>query len=557
MSKLYLLFEAASGYAIFRVVEAEDVASGAGAVQSSWTEFHRFASIVKLRAFEPFSSADHALEEVTAVCENRVTPFLLEFLQGYFGSKRGQLGVSEPRFGAALQEQLGKKRLRVIADEHVQELLRNVRQHFEKYLSAEVPTSELSRAQLGLAHALSRARIQFNPHRNDTSVVQAIHLIDQLDKDINTFGMRVREWYSWHFPELVKLVNDNVLYCRLVCVIGMRPETLMEQHDEIARILGGDTELVEGVLRAARSSMGTEISPMDMIQIRLFAQRVIQMAAYREHLQSYLGQRLSLIAPSLRALLGDHVAARLIAHAGSLVNLAKYPASTVQILGAEKALFRALKQARGNRMARTPKYGLLFHSTFIAKAKQRAKGRISRYLANKVSLASRIDYFRADQLGDVFGRKLREQVEERLQFYESGVRPRRNVAVMVEALSEALASAKAEASIEIPDGAAGASLTAKTSNARLESSRPASIPREIVESTELSCSQVDEDANRISVTQDELHSRKKRRYDALNAAEETASATHHQLLIPTSEKKKKKRKHRQEHAEETSMANTI
>lgn len=107
------------------------------------------------------------------------------------------------------------------------------------------------------------------------------------------------------------------------------------------------------------------------------------------------------IAPNLSALIGEQVGARLIAHAGSLTNLAKYPASTVQILGAEKALFRALK-TKGN----TPKYGLIFHSSFIGRAKPKNKGRISRYLANKCSLASRIDCF-SEQIGNAFGVKLR------------------------------------------------------------------------------------------------------------------------------------------------------
>jgi nucleolar protein 56 len=548
MSKLYLLFEAASGYAIFRVVEAEDVAAGVSAVQSSWADFHRFSNIVKLRVFEPFLSADHALEEVTAVSENRVTPFLTEFLQGYFGSKKGLLGVSEPRFGAALQEQLGKKRLRVVADEHTQELVRNIRQHFEKFLGAEIPANELFRAQLGLAHAFSRTRIRFNPHRNDTSIVQAIHLIDQLDKDINMFGMRVREWYSWHFPELVKIVNDNVLYCRLVCAIGIRSETSTALQDEVTRILSGDTEMAERVLRAARSSMGTELSPMDMIQIRLFAQRVMQMATYREHLQSYLGQRLSLIAPSLRALLGDHIAARLIAHAGSLVNLAKYPASTVQILGAEKALFRALKQARGNRMARTPKYGLLFNSTFIAKAKQRAKGRISRYLANKVSLASRIDCFRSDQLGDVFGRKMREQVEERLEFYEAGARPRRNVTVMVEALQEALASAQTEASLEGMNDPTGVALAipSQSEHRKMKDSRRAGEEPPAVSNS--SALVLDQKADTATLTE-KRHREKKRNQAALDELEKSAVAEAHQEASVSSSKKK--RKHRQEASEGT------
>ena len=113
--------------------------------------------------------------------------------------------------------------------------------------------------------------------------------------------------------------------------------------------------------------------------------------------------------------------------AGSLTNLAKSPASTVQILGAEKALFRALK-SKGN----TPKYGLIYHSTFIGRADSKNKGRISRYLANKCAIATRIDSF-SDEPTRVYGEKLREQVEERLQFYETGQAPRRNLDVMQEA----------------------------------------------------------------------------------------------------------------------------
>ena len=123
--------------------------------------------------------------------------------------------------------------------------------------------------------------------------------------------------------------------------------------------------------------------------------------------------------------------ARLISHAGSLTNLAKYPASTVQILGAEKALFRALK-TKGN----TPKYGLIFHSSFIGKAHARNKGRISRYLANKCSIASRIDCF-SDFQTNAFGTKLKEQVEERLEFYDKGTAPRKNIAMMQAALEAA------------------------------------------------------------------------------------------------------------------------
>jgi nucleolar protein 56 len=134
--------------------------------------------------------------------------------------------------------------------------------------------------------------------------------------------------------------------------------------------------------------MGSTLSEVDMININMFAERVVSLSDYRKSLISYLSEKMNQVAPSLTALLGERIGARLISHAGSLTNLSKYPASTVQILGAEKALFRALK-TKGN----TPKYGLLYHSTFIGRAGPKHKGRISRFLANKCSIASRIDCY--------------------------------------------------------------------------------------------------------------------------------------------------------------------
>ena len=108
----------------------------------------------------------------------------------------------------------------------------------------------------------------------------------------------------------------------------------------------------------------------------------------------------------------------------------------MQILGAEKALFRALK-ARGKTPAKTPKYGLIFNSTFIGRASTKNKGRISRYLANKASIASRIDCFsEGEAVGDKFGEMLRQQVEERLEFYESGKVPRKNTDCMAQVQKE-------------------------------------------------------------------------------------------------------------------------
>merc|ERR1711957_812968 len=183
-----------------------------------------------------------------------------------------------------------------------------------------------------------------------------------------------------------------------------------------------------GIEKAMKTSMGQDIVEMDMQNIDHFALEVVKLADMRKSLHEYLKTKMDLVAPNLSALIGEIIGARLISHAGSLINLAKYPASTVQILGAEKALFRALK-TRGN----TPKYGLIFHSSFIGRAQQKNKGRISRYLANKCSITSRIDCF-SDEATTVFGEKLKDQVEERLVFLTEGTTPRKNLEVMQEAM---------------------------------------------------------------------------------------------------------------------------
>lgn len=199
---------------------------------------------------------------------------------------------------------------------------------------------------------------------------------------------------------------------------------LSEEHLEGLNEILGDDALSASVLKAARSSMGMDTSEQDMGNIIIFTERMISLAQYRKQLYSYLEEKMATVAPNLSTLIGETVAARLIQKAGSLTTLAKCPASTVQILGAEKALFRALK-TKGN----TPKYGLIYHSSFIGRASAKNKGRISRYLANKCSIASRIDSF-IEEPTNAYGLQLRDQVEERLKFYDTGDTPRKNVDVM-------------------------------------------------------------------------------------------------------------------------------
>jgi nucleolar protein 56 len=170
--------------------------------------------------------------------------------------------------------------------------------------------------------------------------------------------------------------------------------------------------------------MGSDINEIDLINVKYFTDKVDNLMKYRHELLDYLTVKMNKLAPNVSALIGETVGARLISHAGGLASLAKYPASTIQILGAEKALFRALK-TRG----KTPKYGILYHTSFIGKASIKNKGKISRYIANKLAVCARIDYFTTERFDD-YGKELKNQIEERLTFLNNGEKPRKNLDVM-------------------------------------------------------------------------------------------------------------------------------
>merc|ERR1712025_312239 len=173
-------------------------------------------------------------------------------------------------------------------------------------------------------------------------------------------------------------------------------------------------EIEARVKEAAEISMGTEISDLDMLNIRHLCDQVMEIQEYRSQLYEYLKNRMLAIAPNLTAVVGELIGARLISHAGSLMNLAKHPASTVQILGAEKALFKALKTKHD-----TPKYGLIYHAQLVGQASSKMKGKVSRMLAAKAALATRVDALGEETNTDL-GIEHRAKVESRIRQLEGG-----------------------------------------------------------------------------------------------------------------------------------------
>ena len=385
--------------------------------------------MVSLTSFLPFENGQQALSEVNDVSEGVASDFLRSFLELNLPKsgkkKKVVLGVSDKNLASSIKAAFPNIDCETgDTNEIVADMLRGLRLHSGKLLK-DLREGDIDTAQLGLGHAYSRAKVKFNVGRNDNHIIQAIATLDHLDKAINTFSMRVREWYSWHFPELIKIVSENHLYCKVALFIGDKERLSDNDLHDVAAIVNDDEGIATSIIEAAKHSMGQSISATDMENVITFAKRVVSISEYRKTLFGYLQAKMGAVAPNLAALVGEMVGARLISHAGSLTNLSKYPASTVQILGAEKALFRALK-TKGN----TPKYGLLYHSSFIGRAGQKNKGRISRFLANKCSIASRIDNF-SESPSTRFGDALKKQVEERLDFYATGTAPTKNEDAMV------------------------------------------------------------------------------------------------------------------------------
>ncbi|KAG2151815.1 Nop domain-containing protein [Suillus cothurnatus] len=347
---MLVLYETAMGYCLFKLSDSAKLESA-----DLYKSFETPEKATKLYRFNRFTSTANAVEDLTAVQEGKL-------VKGSREAKRKEtLVVVDPKLAHSISKKLS--------------------------IQVTSPSPE--------DHNL---KLKFSPNKVDTMIVQAIALLDDLDKEINIYSMRVKEWYGWHFPEMGKII--------------------------VVRTMGFRTN-------AATTAFDT-ILPEDLeAHIHALCDQVISITAYRAQLAEYLRNRMNAVAPNLTALVGDLVGARLISHAGSLLNLAKHPASTVQILGAEKALFRALKTKHD-----TPKIwthlscGLL--ASLIGQAPPKLKGKMARMVATKAALSIRVDALtdadgKSEETAPSIGLENRAKLESRLRALEhqndlSGVR---------------------------------------------------------------------------------------------------------------------------------------
>ncbi len=262
------------------------------------------------------------------------------------------------------------------------------------------------------ASDMSSQRVAEASAKLDQHIIQGINALDELDKMINIISARMREWYGLHFPELEALIQSIPTYTNIIIGIGNRSAISMEALREL-RVSDNENRL-NAILESARGSKGGDISEDNLSMIRLLAEELKRLEHLRDTLAKHLDTEMEKVAPNIKDILGTTIGARMIAKVGGLDRLATLPASTIQVLGAEKALFRSLRTG-----TRPPKHGILFQHPLVHSAPRWQRGKIARVIASKVALAARVDLYSGVRDHSILT-KMNDRIEEIRSKYKTG-----------------------------------------------------------------------------------------------------------------------------------------
>ena len=258
--------------------------------------------------------------------------------------------------------------------------------------------------------ALAKTAITEATTKRDLYAIQTVRSIEDLDKILNLLAGRVREWYGLHFPELDRLVEKHDSYIRLVHSLGARESF---SYEALAK-LGIPQDKATQISASAEKSSGAEMSGSDLEWLREVCGTVLELYSLREAAEKYTDKIMGEVAPNMTSVLGAVLSAKLISMAGGLENVAKMPSSTLQVLGAEKALFRTLKTG-----ARPPKHGIIFQYAPIHQSPKWLRGKIARAVAGKLAIAARMDVYGGGDKGQVLKEALEKKIVDLKGRYQS------------------------------------------------------------------------------------------------------------------------------------------
>lgn len=261
---------------------------------------------------------------------------------------------------------------------------------------------EAEEAIRNVSLGISSLRIKEMSAKPDLQAMESVQALDEIDKTANVVSSRVREWYGLHFPELTSMTDDSVSLVKLVLTFKSRgnyDEGELEQ-------MGYSKNKSKAIVSAAQQSRGADLREEDISRIVQLAEEAQHLYSLRDRLATHVETTMRKVAPNVSDVAGATIGARLIARAGGLEKLAMMPASTIQILGAEKALYRALKSG-----SRPPKHGVLFQHAAVHGAPKWQRGKIARSIAGKIAIAARVDAYRGTREESV-SRSLQDRLDE-------------------------------------------------------------------------------------------------------------------------------------------------
>lgn len=339
-------------------------------------------------------------KKIGSIEDEKVTDEHLKLVNKLIDEGYKDFEVESSKFASQLKNEYKDAFFSVKRPNPANEILRNSIQEIAKELGIE----NLNELYRDVNILITRSDLRKEASERDKIVIKSINTIDELDKSINTLYEHIREWYGIHFPELDRFTSDYKEYFNLISKIGNRENINKEKLLEV----GIEKKTVEKIQKAAKNSVGSQFDELDIQAIQSGVDRIKELGKARDSISEYLEGIMEQVAPNIKTLVGSLLGARLISLAGGLEKLAKMPSSTIQVLGAEKALFRAMNK----KDAKPPKHGVIFQFPDIRGSPREIRGKIARALAGKIAILARVDAMSGKYVGDEIKEELEGKIEQ-------------------------------------------------------------------------------------------------------------------------------------------------